>query len=267
MKLVTRVGVAGLVTASAAALIAPAAAADRAAANERAAHQVSLRAASTELVAGHKLVLSGKVKPAVAGRKVVLQKKIGQRKWATEKRLTTNKRGRFSYVDRPSTPGERLYRVVVPRSGTVKAGVSEVVRVTIYQWLDLSVLPARASQGTVVNGVSIGGTPFTQSILSMAGAGQGFMDWNLDPSCTTLRTRFGAGDNSDADATAHVTLTGDGEQLYAGQFTLTKSEGREFDVSGVFRLAFTWSSTKPSSPEPQPGAVAVMAEPMVLCAI
>lgn len=266
--MITRFALAGLGVVLAAGHTAPAATAAQAPTERRAAYQPTLKASKTTVVTGQKLVLSGRVKPAVKGGTVVLQKRIEGRKWAVEKRLTMTKAGKFRYVDKPSTPGLRSYRVMVPKAGKVKAGTSKPVKVTVLRWVPLTQLAVRAIDGTRAGTtVSIGGKQYANSVVSNAGAAKGTIDWNLDPSCTTLRTRFGAGDDGDADATAHVTLTGDSEQLFSGQFMLTQSESRTFDVSDVFRLAFAWSSTKAGVLEPRAGAIATMAGPELLCAI
>lgn len=266
--MISRFALAGLGVVLAAGLTAPAATAAQAPTERRAAYQPTLKASKTTVIAGQKLVLSGRVKPAAKGGAVVLQKRIEGRKWAVEKRLKMTKAGKFRYVDKPSTPGVRSYRVVVPKAGAVKAGRSKPVKVTVMRWVALAQLPVRAIDGTRANTtVNIGGKQYAGSVVSNSGVAEGTIDWNLDPSCTTLRTRFGAGDDGDTDATAHVTLTGDSEQLYSGQFALTQSETRTVDISDVFRLAFAWSSTKAGVLEPQAGAVATMATPQLLCAI
>ncbi|MFC7496228.1 MULTISPECIES: hypothetical protein [unclassified Nocardioides] len=263
MKHVTRIGAAGLVTALAVGVVAPVATADRAAPERRSVDRVTLETSKTELVAGKKVVLSGKIRPAAKGTKVVLQKKIGDRKWSREATLTTKKAGKFSYTDRPETPGTRRYRVVTQGAG---ARTSKPVKVTIYQWRNLTDTAVRETEAVDIGGIAnIRRTAYPDSVVSYFGdVTTGGVDWNLDPTCTTLSTRFGAGDASDEGAVATLSLVGDGEPLYTGSFGLTESEARTFDVSGVFRLRLSWTSTVNGTQAP--GAQAVMATPRLLCA-
>lgn len=266
--MISRYALAGLGLVLAATLTVPAATADEAGSERREAYRLTLKASRTTAVAGAKVVLSGTVSPSTTGGTVLLQKRIEGRRWALEQELTMSKRGRFRYTDRPTTAGTRSYRVVVPAAGSVRAGRSKPVQVTVLRWSRLTQLSARATQGTMAGGtVSIGGQRYADSVFSSTGLAQGSIDWNLDPSCTSLRVRLGAGDDGDTDATARLTLTGDGEELYSRAFGLTQSESRVFDVGGVFRLAFTWTSTRPGSPVPQAGAIAALATPEVLCAV
>lgn len=272
MQLVTRIGVAGLVAALAAGLSAPVAVAaqhapQQAMEHRAAAHQVTLKASKAEVVAGTKLVLSGKVKPATKGGKVVLQKKVGANKWRAEATLKTSKKGVFRYTDKPNTPGARLYRAVAAKAGKVKAGKSKPVKVTVLTWHDLTETAPR-KYDSVATGVtaSIKGVTYPSSVVSGHGAASGSADWNLHAGCTTLRVRLGAGDDGDEGAVAHLSLAGDGTSLFNGAYTLTQSESRTFDVSKVFRLAFSWSSTVGTSTEPAAGAQAVLGTPQLLCA-
>ena len=266
--MISRYALAGLGLVLAATLTAPAATADQSAPERRESYRPTLEASKATVVAGSKVVLSGKVRPATEGGTVLLQKRIEGRKWAVEKKLTMNRRGAFRYTDRPTTAGTRSYRVVVPGAGPMRTGRSKPVEVTVLRWSRLISVEAREAQGTTWGGsVSIGGKRYADSVVSMRDVANGSMDWNLDPSCTSLRVRLGAGDDGDTDATALVTLTGDGQELFSRTFALTQSEWRVFDVSDVFRLAFVWSSNRPRIPVPQAGAVAAMATPEVLCAI
>ena len=82
-----------------------------------------------------------------------------------------------------------------------------------------------------------------------------------------MRARYGNSDESDDLATATVTLVADGATLYTKSFALAASEERTFDITGVFRLGFNWTSSNPGgTPDDQSGAAATFVEPEVLCA-
>lgn len=185
--------------------------------------------------------------------KVVLQKRIGDsKKWSTEAKLKTSKKGAFSYTDKPKNPGVRYYRVVVPKAGRVKAGKSKPVKVTVLAWRSLTNTQFRQSESTAVSyGVSIAGTPYSPAIAPQAGAAQGHADWNLDPSCTTLRVRVGNGDQSEANATGQIVLTDalKGTTLVSKSFGLTQSEVAPAVSSLRPARSRCWPSPSCSAPE------------------
>lgn len=268
MLTTTRAGFAGLVVALIAGLTIPGAVAGPPT-ERRATYKPTLKASHATVLSHSKLVLSGKVKPATKGATVLLQKRVltGDRKWDTEARLKLTKKGTFTYTDKPNRVGVRYYRVVVPKVGTVKAGKTKAVKVTVYAWRTLDSIPTRKSEGT--QGFypgKIAGKSYYPSYGPQFDTAQGFADWNLDPTCKTLRVRFGNGDDSDEGATAHIVLKGDAAVLYANSFGLTQSEAKTFDITDVFRLTYSWTSTVSGSEDPAPGAQPLLAQPELLCA-
>lgn len=270
MNLASKLGIAALAAALTAGLTVPASSASDAPVQRKAAYKPTLKASAPTVESTKKLVLSGKVKPASKGTKVVLEKRIGDsKKWSTEAKLKTTKKGTFTYTDKPKNAGVRYYRVVVPKAGKVKAGKSKPVKVTVLAWRSLTNTPFRQSESTAVNyGVSIAGTPYSPAIAPEAGAAQGHADWNLDPTCTTLRVRIGNGDQSEANATGQIVLTDalKGTSLVSKSFGLTQSEVAVLDIRGVFRLSYSWTSIVAGGTEPQAGAQPVLAKPELLCA-
>ncbi|GAA1771523.1 hypothetical protein GCM10009795_016950 [Nocardioides hankookensis] len=266
MKPTSKIAVLALGAALTAGLVAPATS-DAAPAQRKAAFKVTLKASSTKAVVGKPLIVAGKVKPAVKGTPVVLQRKLAGGKWAVEARLKTSKKGAYTYTDKPHIAGVRQYRAVVPKAGKVRPGVSRAVKVTVYAWHSLTDTPTRTATGTgTLYGTKIAGKTYSPSYGPTDGAFVGNADWNLDPTCTTLRVRFGNGDDSDEGATAHLTLTGDGETLFTGSYGLTQSAVKTFDIRKVFRLAYSWTSTAAGSDVPAPGAQPLLAQPELLCA-
>lgn len=268
MKLSTRTAVVGLVVALTATLAAPVATA--ASAERRAAFRPTLAASAPTVVAGHRLILSGKVKPVRKGTEVVLQKRIGDAKWRSEAVLTTNKRGAYTYRDKPTTPGVRHYRAVVHADGKVKGGASKAVTVTVYRWQNLTDLDVRRSSDTnEVSSVSINAHAYGPAFVGYAEpwANAGMVDWNLERQCLRLTGRIGNGDDSDDLATATIDIVADGGSRYSKTFALATSELKSFNLKGVFRLAFQWTAANPSgTPQQHGGAQATLAKAQVLCA-
>jgi len=273
MNLVSKLGVAALAAALTAGLTVPAASAasaGNAPLARKAAYKPTLKASSPTVEATKKLVLSGKVKPATKGTKVVLEKRIGDsKKWSTEAKLKVSKKGTFTYSDKPKTVGIRYYRVVAPKVGKVKAGKSKPVKVTVMAWRSLVKTQFRQTEATTgTYGAKIAGKLYEPAIVGVAGFAQGYGDWNLDSTCTTLRMRIGTGDVGDTNATSHIVLADalKGTTLFDKSFALTQSEPATFDITGVFRLSFTWTSNVAGSAAPQAGAQPVLAQPELLCA-
>lgn len=269
MKLTARAGVAGLVVALTAGLAAPIAAAGPATPERRAAYQPTLQANTAKIVAGKRLILSGKVRPATKGGAVVVQKRLaGSPKWVLEARLTMSASGAYTYSDRPNAAGVRHYRVVVPKAGSVQAGRSKPVTVTVYRWQRLTDVRARKANATYnARSASINAVDYGASLVGVGYTNEGFIDWNLERRCLRLKARFGNSDESDDLATAGITLVADGETRYAHTFALAESEVKSFGLSGVFRLGFHWASTNPNGTvENQSGASATMTQTQVLCA-
>jgi len=270
MNLVSKLGVVALAAALTAGLTVPAATASHAQVARKAAYKPTLKASSATVEATKKLVLSGKVKPVPKGTKVVLEKRIGDsKKWSTEAKLKVSKKGTFTYTDKPKNVGVRYYRVVAPKTGKVKAGKSKPVKVTVMQWRSLAKMQFRETKATTgTYGAKIAGKLYEPAVVGVSGFAEGYADWNLDVACTTLRVRIGTGDVGDTNATSHIVLADalKGTTLVDKSFALTQSESATFDITGMFRLSFTWTSNVAGSAEPQAGAQPVLAQPEVLCA-
>jgi hypothetical protein len=269
MNLASKLGVAALAAALTAGLTVPASSAGNAPVERRAAYKPTLKANASTVEATKKLVLSGKVRPASKGVVVVLEKRVAPAmKWKTEARLTTSRKGTFTYTDKPNRVGVRYYRVVVPKAGKVKGGKSKPVKITVASWRSLVNIPFRQTESTAVAwiGTSIAGTPYAPSIVGVPGEVQGKADWNLPSTCTTLRVRLGNGDQTDLGAFATITLDGGpGEFAYTKAYGPEASELKTFDVSDVFRLTYTWKSTVSGSDEPAAGAQPLLAQPELFC--
>ena len=270
IKIVARIGVAALSATLVAGLVTPTAATGAPAERRAASFKPTLKASTAQVVAGHRLVLSGKVKPVRAGETVVLQKRVGdKRTWVVEARLRMSKRGTFTYRDKPNAPGVRHYRVVVPKVGRVKAAASKQVKVTVYRWQRLDWKDRRTAEATYykTKNLTINGTEYDYALTGQAYSSEGFVDWNLGRDCLKVRARYGNSDDSDDLAVAHISMDADGESIYTKSFALTESEEKTLDITGVFRLGFHWTSTNPEgTPQNQGGAAAVFVEPEVLCA-
>lgn len=229
--------------------------------------RASLTISRAESNVDRAVLLSGTVSPGSRGTKVTLQKRLPNKtKWVKEATLRTSGSGRFSYTDRPTTPGARKYRVIVPPSGSHAKGVSNTVGLVVYRWLDLTKVDYRDYDGTYVeSSASIDATRYRPALVGYTGSVDGFIDWNFSRKCKTLTARFGNGDGSDDVAIANIEVTADGVTTFGASFGLTQSQKKKIKVRGAFRVAFKWTSDNAAGGDDQSGAEAVMAEPRVLC--
>lgn len=228
----------------------------------------TLKISKTESMVDAPITLSGTVKPVARGITVKIQKKLeGKGIWKDEKVVTTNAAGKFSYTDKPSTPGKRQYRAVVPETKAHAKGISKTVSLLLYEWLPLANVEVRSRASTYSqNAIDIDGTTYGSGLAGLTYTNSGAIDWNFSRRCTELRGRFGNGDDSDITATASVELDLDGDAGYTGTFALGDSVFKHIDVTDAFRVGFSWTSTNSAGTvEDQSGAQAVLAEAEVRC--
>lgn len=241
---------------------------DHPTARKAGAYKVTLKASESEVVATKKVVLKGKVKPATKGGAVRIEKKLDGKKWKLEKLTTMNKKGKFSYTDKPTTAGVRHYRVVVPKNGKHAKGKSKTVGLTVFRWRNLTELPVRRNDSTYQTRVAtINAKDYPRAFIGQPYPADGYVDWNLKRSCTTLTARVGMDDGADESATAHIELIADGAAEYSGDFGLTESTKVSLDLTDVFRFGFTWTASNPQAGENDGvGARAAIADGRILCA-
>jgi hypothetical protein len=239
--------------------------APRQAAHKQAAkpYVVTAKADRTELVLGQKVTITGKVTPAAAGKTVVLQQKIGDKPWKDSGTATIKKSGKYQVSDKPTTMNARKYRVVKAASDKHRKGVSKSVAVGVYQWHDVYDLAIRANQAMYrVTTLDIDTVEFPKSLEGYVYDDTdptGFIDYNLERNCTTLKATYGMSDEADTGSSAKIDVVGDGTQLYTGTFSLLESQAKTIDIRGVFRLAFQFQSLTAEHARPAVGS------PQVLC--
>ncbi|MCW2794481.1 MAG: hypothetical protein JWO76_3579 [Nocardioides sp.] len=227
-------------------------------------YTVTAKADRAELVLGQKVTIKGKVSPAAAGKTVLLQQKIDDNPWKDQKTATIKKSGRYQVSDKPTTMNARKYRVVKAASNKHRKGISKPIAVGVYQWHDVYDLQERASDSMYqARTVDINTVEFPKSLVGYVYDNDedptGFIDYNLERQCTTLKATYGMSDDADTGSSAKIDVVGDGTQLYTGTFALLESQARTIDIRGVFRLAFQFQSLTTEHPRPAVGS------PRVLC--
>ena len=216
---------------------------------------VSIKSASTQVVAGHKVVFTGTVHPkaAAAGEKVVLQEKSNPSKpWVNQTRATIGHDGSYRISDRPTTNFVHSYRVVMPASAKHDKGTSPTLKVKVYGWSNLAdhqyVNPNYMWYGPV----DINGVEYKHSISAdMADAS---IEYNLDHQCIAFRATFGIDDNSTTGGQAEDDLISDGTNVYTHTFDLGQSETKTVTLDSPLKLKLAAHSTSTGDGEQGLGA-------------
>lgn len=204
------------------------------AAHARTPWHVSIKADATGTV-GKKVHLTGKVAASAAGRLVTLQEKTGPGKpWRNQRNALVHADGRYRTYDVPTVNQARRYRVVMPATPKRARGVSASVRVVVYQWQDLGLMPYVNQDGIdPVGSLMMNGNSFPASLeaamVDDADTSQS-VEFNLDHRCLRFRAVYGISDDSESGGRASVSATADGTEFYGGVFDVG-----EYDVAPVTR--------------------------------
>ncbi|MDO9457480.1 hypothetical protein [Nocardioides sp.] len=220
----------------------------------------------TQVEVGRVLVVRGRVTPAVARTLVKVQKQLrtGGR-WVTEAQVRTRADGRYAYRDRPSTPGRRHYRVVVPATARHERLRTRALTVTVYRAHFLADLPVQVQESTTAGSATIDGTTYPHSSVGAADVTTGFVQWRVARRCRGIRFAMGAADDSAAGSSARTDVLLDG--LY--YFREVHAAGdvaapRYLRIGTKERIRFAWTSQ--AGGVDAAGARAVLADTVVWCA-
>jgi hypothetical protein len=207
--------------------------------------QVTVRASSTQVKVGDKLVLTGKVGPAraSAGHKVLLQEKFKPTKpWKTQDTDKVNARGRYKLVDLPTVNTERKYRVVMPATSKHAKGISSIVDVKVYGWTKLYAHPyVNPDNMFPTANLNLNGTSYPKSIVANW-TGLSSIEFNVDHKCTALRGTFGVSDASETGAQSTLTAESDGTQIYTNTLSLGQTDFTKIALASPLKLKFTAQS-------------------------
>jgi hypothetical protein len=207
---------------------------------------VGIKASSTTVTAGHKVVFTGTVRPkaAAAGDKVLLQERFKPGKpWVTQRKAKIGGKGKYTLWDRPSTNTRHAYRVVMPATKRHHRGVSATIKVTVYSWQYLSKMFWSNNYGMTQGTVDVNGTSYKHSVYSSYPYGTPYREYNLDHKCTKVRATFGISDDSTTGGQAAVDVLSDGTNVYAHTFDLGEKEQRTVAIATPLKLRLESTST------------------------
>lgn len=168
---------------------------------EAKAYEVTLRTDVTKTDVKDTFRLSGEVTGSGAGNKqLIVQRKIGSSGWKTYSTLTTRPTGTFAKTFTMPSPGAKQFRVLVPKSGSLTTGTSNVKTVTGYEWLSL------AKRGIEIVSVDYSNNSF----YSIGGAGvnvEATVDGHKYPHSIRFQNPY-VGDSSDRGVFLLANLAG-----------------------------------------------------------
>jgi hypothetical protein len=207
--------------------------------------QVTVKAKSTQIKLGDKLVFTGKVGPAgaSAGHKVLLQEKFKPtRPWNTQDTARVDNRGHYKLTDVPKFNTERKYRVVMPATSKHAKGISSSVDVKVYGWTKLYAHPyVNPDNMFPTANLNLNGTSYPKSIVANW-TGLSSIEFNVDHKCTALRGTFGVSDDSETGAQSTLTAESDGTQIYTNTLSLGQTDFKKIALDSPLKLRFTAQS-------------------------
>jgi hypothetical protein len=201
----------------------------------RPAWHVTIKASTTEVTLGKKVVFTGKVNRSGAGKLVVLQERANaDTTWKNQRNALVHRDGHYQTFDKPTVNKRRQYRVVMPATRHHKRGVSQTVIVDVFKWTSLTTLPAvNQVDFDPETSVSMNGVTYPSSleaeIYHYPGAPTAqVVEFNLGHKCTRFRGTFGLSDDSVTGSQATVTATADGTPWFSHTYGLGESDPNDF---------------------------------------
>lgn len=194
--------------------------------------RVTLKASTSQTVAGKRLVLTGHVRPGRAAYRaeVTLQEKYKPgAHWKKKGLAFVHDDGSYRFVTRPKTAYTHAYRVVMPATRHHAKGVSPTVKVKVFAWTDLDTHQSVNERGMRDGAVDINGTAYHSSLTAYWTDGSS-IEFNVDHRCIKLRATFGISDDSTTGGQAEVSIQSDGTPLYSNTFDVGQSQTKSLTL-------------------------------------
>lgn len=189
--------------------------------------RVTIKASTTEVTLGKRVVFTGHVNKSAAGRLVILQERPdADAMWKNQRNALVHRDGHYSTYDKPTVNKSRLYRVIMPANKHHKRGVSQTVVVDVYKWVSLTTLPSVNQVGFESEpSVSMDGESYPSSLEAHVyhypnAPTKQVVEFNLNHRCTRFRGTFGLSDDSESEGQATVTATADGAPWFDHTFVV-----------------------------------------------
>lgn len=203
------------------------------------------RTSPLEVDTGGSVTLAGKAPKALRGKKLTVQFKMpGSTTWAKVGSKRVGKDRTFTITVRAGGSGTAQWRVRSGKIGKKKVvHVSKPVSAVVFSWYYLHDLSSVASDKMSRGSVSIGGAPYTKSIVASGQFSAGYAEYNLSYRCKTFAAALGLSDKSDTDARYQMVSSLDGAEVNHGTFAPGLAAGITRDTRSVFRIKLSYSRT------------------------
>lgn len=167
---------------------------------EAATYSVTLTASHVKRDVGQTLTLTGKVAGSkAAGKKLTVQRRVGTGAWTTIGTVRATSKKTYTVKHKVSRVGAQSFRVVAPKSGSTKTGISPARSIVGWTWLYLTDQPHYVT-GTMFVGTTVSAqeNTYARSVELVSGPGKREIFWQLDDRC----------DDSDVDVTLYDGVVG-----------------------------------------------------------
>lgn len=192
---------------------------------QAATYSLTLTASHTNRDVGQTLTLTGKVTGSKAAKKkLTVQRRAGAGAWTTIGTVRTTSKKTYSFKHRVTRTGAQSFRVVAPKNGSTKIGVSPTRNITGWTWLDLydeSYYSAGGVQRGWVGPVN-GGTPPRETLGLYSSDGSdvhGSVAWRTESLCDRLTAAFGMSDSDGTAKWVRISLPGADVEVQPSEIT------------------------------------------------
>jgi hypothetical protein len=227
-------------------------------------YKITATLSATDTIADEGAVkITGRIKGAPKYKgKLLLQQRVGDRKnWKRSGYVRVKANGKFSFKEKPNTPGVRHYRVITQLPRTKAQATSKEISLNVWQWRDLDYSRHYStSEGLDRTDAMIGTERFYSSFRTTTAGTAGFVEFTLGRKCSTFRVGFSLDDKSVSGASGSARLSADGVEKVSKSLAIgTPAEFIDYDVTNAFRARIDLTSSA------TPVGFAVAADPQALC--
>ncbi len=227
--------------------------------------EITLKVDKTVLEVGKKVTLKGKITPkkGTKGDKVIVKQKTGDKAWKTQAKVKVNRKGKFTWSDKPTSAQVRKYKVVLPKTKKHAKAKSKPVTVSVGRWMQVNQVRRATAEGLYPKTVSVANTEYKRSLgtYNYYTGDMRFAEYNLFRKCYTLRTEVALTDDAPSNTSAVLRTELDGTTKSTSTVdTLGTSTPLTVDLTNAYRIRFEIETD-----DVRPQAEAAFLSPEFLC--
>jgi len=214
--------------------------------------KISVTLASSSVVLGGSVRLSGSISPSLPGLVLVL-KNQRQGRWVVDGTAKVDARGRFVFAARPRTAGMTLWLVVTASKSTRAIGASRIlkIRALTSTWLDSAQRIASHNWDYGTGPVTADGVTYQHavSIFNACNYGGTWWDeWTLDGRYTRFQATLAFADDAEKGASTTYRISVDGRTLKTGLIQIGESVPVALSVNKAVQLRLQLHNSKAGQP-------------------